>query len=411
MKKYSKFTWLIPWFICGLGAVFYAYEFFLRITPSVMTTELKNFFHIQDGQLGSLSAYYYYIYTPMQLAVGVLMDRYGPRRLLTLATLCCVAGQALFGMTDLLWLAKIGRLLIGFGSAFAFIGALKLATIWLPKRFFAFFAGLATSIGMMGAILGDSLLSLAKNNLGWQNTVMLSAAFGILLALAIFVFVKDTIGIDNRTARKEAQKSSFKEVFQGLWIIVKMPQFWIVGIIGCFLFIPDTVFAEMWGIPYLTTQFHMSSLDAGFGISMVFWGWVMGGPLYGFISEKINSRKIPLAFAGFGSAMLLFILPNIPNMPEWGVFLGLFLLGFIASGEALVFAVGKEIGPKGFSGSALAFVNMAVMFGGVLLQPAFGYMLQYTQGDYQFILMTLPTGLLLAGILCIFCLKESFRKK
>jgi len=156
MKKHAQMRWLLPWIICGLGALFYSYEYFLRITPSVMTVELKHFFHIKDGALGSLSAYYYYIYTPMQLAVGLLMDRYGPRRLLTIATLCCVAGSLLFAATPILFVAEMGRFLIGFGSAFAFVGVMKLATIWLPRRYFAMFAGLATSMGMIGAIIGDN---------------------------------------------------------------------------------------------------------------------------------------------------------------------------------------------------------------------------------------------------------------
>src|SRR6056297_3113727 len=147
MIRQSKFIKLLPWFICSLGALFYAYEYFLRITPSVMTQELKAFYHIKDEALGSLSAYYYYIYTPMQLLVGLLMDRYGPRRLLTLATISCVVGSIMFASTHQLYVAELGRLFIGFGSAFAYVGVLKLGTIWLPKRHFGTFTGLATALG------------------------------------------------------------------------------------------------------------------------------------------------------------------------------------------------------------------------------------------------------------------------
>ena len=91
-KKYMLFAWLI----CGLGAIFYSYEYFLRISPSVMESALREHFNLSATGFGFLSAIYYYAYVPMQLPVGVLMDRYGPKLLLTLACLVCVIGTFLF---------------------------------------------------------------------------------------------------------------------------------------------------------------------------------------------------------------------------------------------------------------------------------------------------------------------------
>ena len=190
MKEIKKST-LLPGVFLGIAALFYLYEYFLRIAPSVMTTELANAFHINATQLGVFSAFYYYIYTPMQLPVGILMDRYGPRRLLTFATLICALGAYLFAGTNLLSVAELGRFLTGLGSAFAFVGALKVASIWFSPERFATIAGLATSIGMFGGLIGDNFMTLMVQFLGWKSTIIWTANLGLILALVIWLYMRE----------------------------------------------------------------------------------------------------------------------------------------------------------------------------------------------------------------------------
>ena len=122
---------LVAWLVCALGAVFYSYEYFLRISPSVMEHALRDHFNLSATGFGLLSAFYYYAYVPMQLPVGVLMDRFGPRRLLTIACLICVVGTFMFGDTVLFGVAAAGRFLVGLGSAFAF---LKISNALVTRR-------------------------------------------------------------------------------------------------------------------------------------------------------------------------------------------------------------------------------------------------------------------------------------
>lgn len=409
MKKPSRMTVFMPWFICALGALFYSYEYFLRITPSVMTGHLMTYFHIQDGALGSLSAYYYYIYTPMQLVVGILMDHYGPRRLLTVAALSCAIGSILFASTPVLFIAELGRLLIGFGSAFAFVGVLKLATIWLPRRYFAMFAGFATALGMLGAILGDNVMTALTRSLGWQETVMLSAVFGVTVALLIGIFVRDQSNLD-RKSNIPASAVSFDDALHGIWKIIKTPQFWIVGIIGAFLYLPASVFAELWGIPYLEGSLHFSREVAASAVSMVFAGFVVGGPIYGWLSDRIQRRSFPMAIAGLTAAAIMTFLLFSSHLPAWFVYFLLFFLGFAASGQVIVFAVGKELGQARLAGSSIAFTNFAVMLGGMFLQPILGYILQGTHQNYHDALVILPICLLSSAFLSYFALKETYCK-
>ena len=139
--------------ICLIGAFFYCYEFVLRIIPGALQSELSAAFgNISATAFGQLSAMYYFAYSPMQMPVGMLMDRFGPRRLLTIACLLCTLGSFLFTYSSSLNIAGSGRFLVGFCSSFGFVGVLSLALNWLPRRYFSLVAGLITTLGMLGLV-------------------------------------------------------------------------------------------------------------------------------------------------------------------------------------------------------------------------------------------------------------------
>jgi MFS family permease len=244
-------TWF-PWLICGLAAVFYAYEYLLRITPSVMTTELMQTYSINAEQFGNLIAFYYYAYAPSQFIVGVMMDRYGPRRMLTLACLICAMGTYLFASSTHLGVVALGRFLVGFGSAFAFVGVLKLATIWLPPGRFAMVSGLTSALGTVGAMFGGILMTDLVLSIGWRTTTLGSAALGIVLAIVLILFVRD--GSKEAHDLDAKQRIRLPHILKNLGRMLVAPQMWINGFIGCLLYLPTTAFAELWGHPYFQNR-------------------------------------------------------------------------------------------------------------------------------------------------------------
>ena len=422
MKTPSRYTLFMPWFICSLGALFYSYEYLLRIAPSVMMPNLATFFHIHQEALGNLDAFYYYIYAPLQLVVGILMDRYGPRRLLTLACLCCVGGSFLFAATDLLWVAKIGRFLIGFGSAFAFVGVLKLATIWLPDRYFALFSGLATALGMIGAIIGNLFLTELVKWVGWQETIFLAGSFGILVALLLGIFVRDA-----QLERKKEQAPSsinLSAAIQNMKAILLTKQMWIVGLIGCFLYLSTSAFSETWGNQYLQAAHGFTANQSATSISLIFAGWVVGGPLAGWISDTIRRRNLPLTFNAMIAAVLITAVLFVPGLSRFDVNLLLFLFGVFSGAQVIVFAIGKELNIPAAAASAIAFTNMVVMLSGVIFQPLIGKILDLSWSgkivdgqqllsihDYQMALLCMPIALIASALLSHFFLKETYCRK
>ena len=183
---------LLAAIICILASCFYMYEFILQVSPAVMTNQLINDLGLNAITLGTMASFYYYSYTPMQLPAGFLFDRFGPRRLLTIAVLTCAMGAFLFGSTSNVATASAGRFMMGTGSAFAFIGTLVLISRWFPSRYFAFLTGLVELMSCVGAIVGETPLTIAVGHWGWRQTITILGIIGVVLALLIWLIVRDS---------------------------------------------------------------------------------------------------------------------------------------------------------------------------------------------------------------------------
>lgn len=414
-----KRSHIIPWLICGLGALFYCYEYVLRIMPSVMAQDLMATFNINAFALGSLAAFYYYSYTAMQLPVGVLMDKYGPRRLLVFAALMCALGSYIFAHGNL-FVAHLGRFLVGLGSAFAFVGVLKLATIWLPPSRFAMIAGFITSLGMLGAMSGDRLLGYLVQNHGWTNIVNALVIAGVVIAL-VFWFAIPHHQKDEPPAIEslEDPKISYNKLFTEVLGLIRKPQMWVVGIIGFLVYMPVSVFAELWGIPYLERAYNLSTPVASNAVSMVFLGFAVGAPLAGFFSDQLRSRRIPIIIGSIGAALCICTILYFQGIASNYLSLLFFLFGAFTSTQVIVFAIAREINFPELAATAMALTNLITTLASVIFQPLLGMFLDmfagthatgslsvYSGKDFQHAMVILPVGLVLA-VFFMFFIRET----
>lgn len=425
MSKSKKTHFFMAWLFCAVGAIFYSYEYFLRILPSVMEGPLREHFSLTAASFGFLSAFYYYAYVPMQLPAGVLMDRFGPRCLLPIACMICVVSTLLMANTSLFEVAAVGRFFVGLGSAFGFVGVLKLATIWLPEDKLALAAGSASALGGLTAAMGDNLLGGMVQQIGWQSTMVCSAYFGLFLTAILWFGIRD---------KKAYQKQSgtvhnFRRSMIDLIIILRNPQIWVNGMYGCLVYLPTTVFAELWGIPYLTHAHGLSNYQAEFCNSLLFLGFTIGAPLNGYISDKIKRRTLPMFIGALGAAIVMSVVIYMPGLNAMSLNVLMVMLGLLYSSQAIVFAVGRELSPTEAGGTAIAATNMIVMLGAMFLQPLVGKLLDlsqlwhasavskqmginiqelaHTSADYQLALAIIPVGIVIAAILTFF-LRETY---
>lgn len=410
---------LVALIMCVLGGVFYCYEYYLRVAPSVIQPELMATFDLSQAGLGTLIAYYYLAYVPLQIPVGLMMDYWGPRRVLTFACLSCALGTYLFASTNVIMVAKIGRFMVGFGSAFAYVGVLKIANLWLPRKYFAMVAGFCTALGMAGAMSGGVLMARFISLTGWEQALYSSAIIGVVLAVILWAVIRDKSDREIIDLGRASHRG--RTIWMELFEVIKSKQLWINGIIGCLTFLPLTTFAEFWAVSYLE-QLGLTKEAAALGASMVFLGFACGGPIWGRTSDVIQSRRIPLMIGSISAAGVALLIFNLQIQNVQIIYTLLFLLGLLASAQILVFAVGEDNCRPGMSATTVSFTNFLVMLGGMALQPLVGVLLDRLQTinaygeviisthNFQKALIIMPLGLILAAVLS-FILKESYNNK
>lgn len=411
---------VLAWVICLLAALFYCYEYLLRISPNVMVPELMRAFNVPtaDG-VAALVGYYYYAYTPMQIPVGLLLDKYGPRRILTLATLCCAIGAVFFATTSSYAVAAVARFFIGFGSAFAFVGVLKVATIWLPPNRFAFISGFTTALGMLGGMFGNWSMNKMVATMGWDGTLSYFGWFGFVVVPIMWLLIRDVPNFKSQSIQRV--ETTFKQLGSDFITLCKNRQIWINGLIGGFIMMPTMVFAELWGGEYVQQVYGINKDMAIQLVTMTLLGWAIGGPIAGMISDKLNNRRIPIVAGALLAALITSMFIYLNTAPVWAIGGLLFLLGAFSSVENICFAVSKEISAPQVAGSAIATTNFIVVLVGMIFQRAASKLIDYFWGGavntdgtplyspevFQYTMMIMPIGLVLAALMAYFWLHES----
>ncbi len=358
------------WFIFLLTTIFYSYDFFIRVAPSVMLHSLEKDLEINTTQIGFLSSAYFYTYIIFQIPAGIILDKYNIKWVISGAMFLCVLGNFIFAIAPDFSIAFTGRLLMGVGSAFGFIGAAKVAAMWLPNRFFSFFIGLTLVVGLMGGLVTDTVMQVLVNQLGWRLGTNVFTVIGAVVFILMLIFIK-------KHPEYEASRTtsnSFRQRLSELWLIVKAYRFWVVSFISGTLFIPINVLASLWGVDFIRTKFNVSSVIAADLNSLLFIGTAVGCIIVSMISAKSTRYRFYMMFSCITIAILSTIIIFLP-MPLW-LFITLYsLLGIAVGSEVLTFGMAKAICPKEATATSVAGVNMNNNLIAVILLPLFGWLL------------------------------------
>ncbi len=376
----------LAWTVWGLGAVLYLIGFFQRVAPAVIGDELSRTFDLSAAALGNLSAFYFYSYVAMQIPTGLLADRWGPRKLLSLGALVAAIGTLVFAIAPSGGVAGIGRLLVGGSVAVAFVGMLKLASHWLPQKQYAMASGMALFTGICGAVFAGVPLQVGVAAMGWRQVMVFMAAFTGLLALAIWSLVRDD-PVD-RGYRSHAPGPSDENPRFGVWAglrrVLMYRNTWLLalvpgGVVGCLL-----TFAGLWGVPFLVAHYRLTPVGAAAVTSALLVAWALGGPVFGALSDRVGARKLPYVAGVWVVLVGWTVVVYVPALPVWLLVTALLVIGFFSGCMIVGFAFAKESVPISLAGTVSGVVNGGVMSGPMLLQPAVGWMLdRMWQGGEQ----------------------------
>src|SRR3989339_930967 len=406
-------------FIFIVGTLFYCYEYFLQVAPAPITAYLMEAFHANATQLGLISGFFFYAYTIFQIPSGLLVDRYGARIILTLVILIGAFGTLLFSFASTILIAALARFIIGTGSAFAFVCSLYLISRWFPSYYFALMVGIAQFLSGLGAVAGEAPLAILIKHFGWQHTLWMLVIIGFILAMLTLFFVRNQPKDEHVTEDTRHAPS----VLTCLKMVLSKSQTWWLALYGFCSWTAMTGFAALWGVPFLMTSLHISTLHAAEATSWVWIGMAVSNPITGWFSAHIGRRCLPLTLTAFiGFISLLLVLYWTPSA-TWALWTLLFLIGVSASSQSVLFATVQDITAIEYTGTANGFINMAVVFSGAFLQPLIGKLLDlnwygtflgripiYNLHAYHIALFILPVCFLIAILITVFFIKETYCK-
>ncbi len=386
---------LAAWIAFAIASAFFLFEFVTRIEPSLATAAIAHSYSLGNANFGTLASLFFWIYAPMQIVVGLLLDRYGARPLILLGSFACAAGTLIFAATDNVAVGGFGRLLTGFGAAFAFVSAMWVVNHWFAPERFALLSGAVNAVGMLGAAIGGVALSGLIAFAGWRAVFLGTGAVGAVLFLVVLVFLREP-----HSPADTATTAPAEHVRRSLAEVVGNPRIWIVAVAGLLYYMPVNVYGGLWGTTELMKDHHLSSVTAETAVSMVFWGMAAGSIGGGWLSDWLGHRKF-LVFAGAVLTGLAYAgVLYLPGTPL-SVSVLLFAAGLFGGLQMLTFAMAKEGQSNAVVGTAVAFVNMIGIAGALIFQPFVGYVADLYGGDFHLALTVVPLCAALAALLIL----------
>lgn len=401
----------------SVAVFFYFYEFLLRVATQPLQPQLERDFNINYADYGKLAAFYYYSYALLQLPIGAFTDKFGPRRLLTFAIILCAGSTLLFAQTQNFNIACFSRLLIGAGSAFAFISCLKIATVWFPSKWFPIISGLTLAIGSAGPVVGGGPIALMLDYMDWRQLMTWIGCIGLVLGVISWLVIRDHNPLKPHLTRQGSHEEGHLSFWGCMSHVLRRPENWLVGLYAFLVTAPTDAFGGAWGAPFLRDVHGLNNIDANWAATMTFLGMVFGSLLISWLSDVLKSRRIPMALGAVFSGIILCGLIYSPSLSTVMATLLFFLYGVFGS-YILCFVVARDINLPIYVGATVGFINFMSMLGSALLTRVLGPLLDsvkegaidYTAAHYHKVLIILPLFYAISAFIVIPLIRESFGK-
>lgn len=385
--------------------------------PNTVGPYLASSLHIDAEGLASISDKYFLANVIFLFPAGMLLDRFSTRKIIILAMIVAIVCTFLFALGQEVWQLALVRFITGVAGSFCLLSNVRLASRWFPPKKMALVVGLLVTFAMLGGMVAQMPFEELSHHLGWRNTVRLDAVFGVLLLLVIVIFVRDC---PSNTALQDLHVSlKGREFWRALAKAVSSRQNWFAGLYTSLLNLPIFIFGAMWGVFYLSQVWHLSKRTPSIITSLLFVGIIIGSPLVGWFSDKIQRRKLPMILGSLLSLVLILILMLSHHLSAWSLGVLFFAIGFVSSAQIISYPLIAESNPLTMTATAEGFASVLIMGGGYI-QLIFAYFLQlhwdhlyikgqpiYSFTDYELGLSILPIAYVISLILALF-VRESY---
>jgi MFS family permease len=413
---YSKQGWIVVL----TASLFFFYEFIQLNVFNAIDVDLMQAFHLNAPQLGQLSSMYFYANALCLFPVGILLDRFSTKKLLLVAVTLCTIGTFAFGLAKTYWLAAAGRALVGVGASFCFLSCIRLASRWFPAGKMAFVTGIVVTMAMLGGLVAQTPFAVLSHFVGWRTAILLDASLGIFVAIAIVFYVQDRP--PNSHDHATAEKTHLKNL--GLWssvvLVLKNKNNWYGGIYTSLLNLPVFLLGALFGIHYLVQVHHLTEVEGSYATTLFFVGVIFGSPAFGWFSDYIGRRVLPMIVGAIASLIVILILMYVPDLSLGMLIFLFFLIGFVTSSQVLSYPVIAELNPIALTSTAVSIASVSIMLSGAIVQPLFGWLMEmnwdhtvindvpiYTAHDFLNAMLIMPIAFVI-GLFIAWMIKETF---
>lgn len=352
-------TRIVAWSVWIIASIFYAYQYILRVMPNIMLDDIMQQFNIDAATFGQFSGIYYIGYSLMHLPIGIMLDRFGPRKVMTVCILLSVAGllPLIFASH---WIYPIaGRLLLGMGSSAAILGVFKIIRMTFIEKQFPRMLSFSVTIGLIGAIYGGGPVSYMRAEFGYQTVIELFAIAGIALAAATYWIVPELA-----SPQKTPVLSNIRKVLSNGRVI------WSCLFAGLMVG-PLEGFADVWGSAFLKQVYGFDGALAASLPSIIFIGMCFGAPVLSLIAEKIGSYLGTIIGAGIVMAACFFSMLAWHLTPEILSFCFV-LVGICSAYQILAIYQTSTYVSENVAGLTTAVANMIIMIFGYAFHTTIG---------------------------------------
>jgi nitrate/nitrite transporter NarK len=367
------------WLILGLCCLLFVCTQFYRVSNAVIAPELQRDLMVSPEQLGMLNAAFFYFFALMQLPLGLLLDRFGARLTITVLGLTGSVGAWLFAGADGFGGATLGRALLGLGMAANLMGSMKLFTRWFSPREFATLTGVVLALGSLGSMFAATPLAVMVDQLGWRWSFRI---IGGLTALVTLLFW--WMALDDPPGRAGQAETDDGEprmtMFQAIKVLMKSRDYWLIAWTGFLRYGSFMAIFSLWVGPYLILGLGMSAVKAGNFLLLANIGFILGGPLGGWLSDRVvRSRKwvVVLGLGGL-AAVLLALSQGLGGRHEFVLGALLFLFGLTSPMGMVSFAHIKEVMPPAMTGTAVTGINLFFHLGSAMFLQGMGLVVGQT---------------------------------
>lgn len=410
----------LAWVVNLTAALFFFYEFIQLNLFNAIDMQLMQDFGLNAVELGQLASMYFYANALFLFPAGNLLDRYSTKKLLLAAVVSCTAGTFIFGFATDYIIAGMGRFLVGSGAAFCFLSCIRLASRWFPPRRMALATGMVVVMAMLGGLVAQTPLAILSQKIGWRSAVLLDGVLGIVIFFAIALVVQDR----PPDAEEEAKIDEAHLKKLGIWKCIKLaalnPQNWLGGFYTSLMNLPVFLLGALWGMHYLVEVHHVTLVQASYATTMFFVGVIFGSPIFGWFSDYIERRKLPMIMGAILSLIAMFILMYAPGLTLTSITILFFLIGLVTSSQVLSYPTIAELNPIYLTSTAVSIDSITIMCSGFIFQPFFGWIMErtrshpavqgvtaYSAQDFNHAMWIMPIAFVIALIVTAF-IRETY---